>query len=556
MRKAKRADFLRVWDALLASQKGYAIGSLVSRRDGGDSGKPLYAYRKVYDGLEVTTPPEVAGSGWSRDFNFASPWDQKIKYKIGDIVYFDNGQKSYLYKASLRYFGGNGQPNREEDLDGVRTWELFIDYKFTRDRQMPDLLIPFLKKVGDNGYERRPFSIYSTEEDSFSSGYSFANALLTYESNPLFTPLEDSIKAPKGSTTGDSTQGVAYHGITKSGTPEDAKNKKPYRGINSVYQSFAYDDSTYSFEKLTNVEEQKYTHRKIGLHKAMAFKEGIIDSANSSDEQKEQASLAKSQYYYVSIDSYYFRKHGFSIDIWPNISNEDFSFVPTTGLRDIGDTQNSHLRKYYIPSYQVQLTTRVGYIEDGGPYTGYGSNGGYGNVDEPYFITTPIIDNLGNITGYNQQSAVRGFASEQELLEKSMSYWGTAFARNSPFFDNLSFTIISEVYTAKLEWEVVTWEEEYTHLDSNGNWELGIPPVYSQRKRYYQTYQRLPLKPTFSYIYRNSNVRPSRFKDSRYLPFKTIHGVDTIQSGGVKNYYNIIQKQSISYFYPIGWKVS
>lgn len=331
----KPATALPPWSEAQAEKALYVAGSLVWYQKDKDSAG--YAYKAKTPYFETKQTPDVSNY-WAIDYTFAAPWSENGIYKIGSRVYYFNGQASYVYIASSRYFGGSGKPNEEVDLDGIRTWELEVDYYKNNDTfgtypnypEFAEFLYPVRNHGGFTGNKVAPFSPISPEDRVDI----YASAIGDYE--PVAKYLKDN--------------GVG---------------KEDYSDINSVYQSFAYDEFTYNFyfDKLDS--EGNKIHRSKGIHWATHIKNEALpsDKFKKSGDRQFLHVVGKGSLVQVGFWSYY-NRHGFSIEMWPNATDSDYEFIPTHGLHDfLTPSLYNRTPLYTWPEYNPSIDiNRVGVV--------------------------------------------------------------------------------------------------------------------------------------------------------------------------------------------------
>ena len=313
---AKRADVLPFWEARKARLGAYGPNSLVFyQKTPEDAG---YAYRAKNPYEETYEPPDENGENWAIDKTYAVPWKANGKYEADSRVYYFNGSRAYVYRPSVRYFGGSQPPNEEVDNDGIRTWQIEMNYRYGNygywfyEQPKPDceVLIPVKKYGGYTGSKVSGMSPTFPEERFFDSYYEDYNG----------------------------TQ-YSFYGDILYYLDENGIQSKDYSEINSVYQTNPYDTGTYIFYEDRLDSDNKPIHRKSGIHRAEYFKKRYTESENPDPFFK----YAKSQYVHAQYSFYsdtYIRAHGFSIEMWPNISESDYELVPTSGLSVRGGFYN------------------------------------------------------------------------------------------------------------------------------------------------------------------------------------------------------------------------
>lgn len=305
---AKRADVLPFWEAQKARLGVYGPNSLVFyQKTPEDAG---YAYRAKNPYTETAQPPDENTENWGIDKTYAVPWNQNGKYGQDSRVYYFNGSRAYVYRPSIRYFGGSQPPNEEVDNDGIRTWQIEMNYRYGNtgywfyEQPKPDceILIPVKKYGGYTGDKVTGMSPIYPEERFLEAYYedSMGNRFPIYE-------------------------GLLIH-LEKIG-----KLSKDYSEINSVYQSNPYDTNTYVFYEQKLDADNKPIHKQKGIHRA----EFLKSLYNTNPQDYGYFKHAKSQYlhtYSSTLSDTYIKAHGFAIEMWPNISESDYELVPTSGL--------------------------------------------------------------------------------------------------------------------------------------------------------------------------------------------------------------------------------
>ncbi len=335
---AKRADALPEWDEKKAEQVGYIAGNRVWHEPSG------FAYRAIAF-TDSGASPDSDPSSWQIDWDYAMPWREGTRYKIGARVYYNNGRSTYVYVASPRYFGGGSPPNEEEDNDGIRTWELDFKYNVKSTNSSgswtqsitphAEFLVPVKTVAGWTPTGKHSFNRLDPEE--YSGGFvSPDNGSGSYASLGMkdFSQFYKNLSNAIGDPVND------------------------YSRINSVYQSNPYDTKCYSFVELKPNDDGEYEHVREGTHMAY-YKKRL-----RGNPQEGYGSNAVSQvhYLYDLYDPYadktvYYNAHGFSIEMWPNAKSGEFVLVPSAGLGQTG----------------IRTTTNP--IPNGGPFSGpYGGN--------------------------------------------------------------------------------------------------------------------------------------------------------------------------------------
>ena len=271
------------WDATKSEYNDYNLNERVYYKDEVTKTEGVY-YRT---GDTTALSPDHSGQGWTLDTDYITPWTHMGKYVRNESVVSQLvGDNTYYYKASPRYFGGNEYPHLEEDLDGIRTWELYTEYYSTEDVVR---LIPFRKNFGvmfrgDDDWQKKP-DIANTED--------FLNE------GTFFVPWKperywDSVRI--------------------------------YQQNTSVYEADPYNENVYKFvDDKVNLDGSEI-HLKRGIHKAQWFKQ----KANSYD--RAEAAWASRQKKYTGGG--YLQPHGMSIEVWPATTDTEFELIPFHGSID------------------------------------------------------------------------------------------------------------------------------------------------------------------------------------------------------------------------------
>jgi hypothetical protein len=333
------ANSLPAWTKERADSGEYGVGSLVWYQ--ADENSAGYAYRAKSTYVKSTTPPSE-DDNWEIDYSFAAPWNEKGKYKIGARVYYFNGQMSYVYIASNRYYGGNGKPNEEVDLDGIRTWELEMSYnEYSLNnlgvvKYKTELLVPVRKHCGYTVSKTSSFIPFDPEERPNVSPYYF----------------------------GDTGQQIYLEQYFN----DNNIVKDDFSDINSVYQSYAYDSNAYNFYSDKPDSNGVFIHLKKGMHRAEFVKKVNPPSDKWAQNGKKQFVYTANAYFSSGI---YWNTHGFSIEMWPTASDDEYEFVPTEHLKDYYFGWLNNPFPYYSLGIDFYKTGYAGYSG----YSGFGFNG-------------------------------------------------------------------------------------------------------------------------------------------------------------------------------------
>lgn len=343
---AKRADILPFWDISRTKLNMYGPNSLVYYQSDPDSAG--YAYRAKNPYTETGEPPDINYDNWFIDKSFAVPWNSEGKYEVGSRVYYFNGARAYVYTPSVRYFGGKVPPNEELDEDGIRTWELEMDYSYTQFSVTveSEFLFPVKKFIGYTGSKVGSFNPLDPEERP--TTYSF----LANDGNYV--------------TGKDEIVGfLSEKGIISS----------DYIELNSIYQSNPYDAYVYVFQK-HNQQNDTYTHLKKGIHRAIYLKELSVDNPSNYDAKYYKHAKSQFVHTYSSSGLYYYKPSGFSIEMWPNASETDYELVPSSGLYNY-----SFFNYNPLPSHGVAVIPEFNYGE---PFDTIGFSGEIPNDPNGY----------------------------------------------------------------------------------------------------------------------------------------------------------------------------
>lgn len=397
---AKKSDLLPVWSAGKGASGYYGPNSVVFYQK--DPELAGYAYRAKSTYIPSNIPPDE-DSNWEIDYTYSNKWVASGKYKLGSRVYYFNGQYTYAYVASRRYFGGSGKPNEEVDDDGIRTWELEADYHkdiygYMYAGGLPTVLFPVRKVGGYIGGDRAwPYNPQYPEERYEGRNY--------YDGNGNYNSINPSLDL------------YLY---------KENIQKKDYSDINSKYQSYAYDSRTYIFTKDKPNSDGVYENTKKGEHYAKWRKRN--STGNWTETNPNPYKFAESQYAFTARYTFvfgwnfvdYFDIHGFSIEMWPNIAINEFSLVAST----TADYNNY----WWLYSYGLTYAPNVRFNGDAGYYIyGLGLTGGGKSPD-----------------------------GEQEWESNPPDEQCTAsalFERRSPAFSDLNCEYYFNVDTQKMKWE-------------------------------------------------------------------------------------------------------
>ena len=308
-----RADSLSYWSEETSLNVGYKSGSVVYYVNKKGVG---HAYRAIQDIDKYYTniPPSDDKTNWAIDYTYASEWKADGKYIEGSRVYYFNGQHTYTYVASVRYFGGNGKPTEEEDDEGYRTWELevgrnstTVDYfNFTTLGKKNNLVHPVRK----NSSVPPLVALNPENIDTW--------PIRNYDMVSPDEYIGDRVKEV------DANGAIAYD----------------WSLLNSVYESHPYDIYTYVFRKFLKTEQTPdgpidvYDVFKKGYHWGEYIKKFYHDSSvTNPNGEYWNASVGKRQFFFTDRSrnpNYPFMYHsneGYSVEMWPNLSENDYEFA-------------------------------------------------------------------------------------------------------------------------------------------------------------------------------------------------------------------------------------
>ena len=322
---SKPATALPVWSQSNASSGAYGVGSSVFYQPNPDSAG--YAYKAVSPYTETTQSPDENGN-WEIDYSYANPWSPNGEYIIGARVYYFNGHKAYAYVASVRYSGGNGKPNEEVDLDGIRTWEMEMTYNIVNvTYNIPDPIYAGLTLDYQHKAPLRAEFLFPLRKYGGYTGVGKAVPLspLNPEDHPDF--------AGPNSMFGQAADVEVRDAFLKSiGIVLDPE-KADYSSINSVYQSYPYDSVAYKFYGPKLDANGKQIHQNKGIHAATYRKMNASATDRLGLAGKEQFAFVSTVNQGIDFDQpLYYNPHGFSIEMWPTTTDDDIEFVPSSSL--------------------------------------------------------------------------------------------------------------------------------------------------------------------------------------------------------------------------------
>ena len=400
---AKKAENLPVWTENKGVSGFYRPNSVVYYQKNKDTAGYAYKAKSTYIPSNIPPPDDA---NWGIDYTYASEWKADGKYKYGSRVYYFNGQKAYAYVASVRYFGGSGKPNEEVDEDGIRTWELEVTYNlysyygwWNNGSTIPTFLFPVRKVAGYTGGDRAwPYNVLYPEERY--EGRSYQDYDGNYQS---------------------------INGVLDIYLYEKNYIKKDYSDWNSKYQSYAYDDRTYRFSEDKYDSNYNPIPLKKGIHYAKWRKKNNESNGYTytSDNPNPYAN-AESQFVHTikyspfGIYAEYFDINGFSIEMWPNIADDEFALVPSTNTNGY----------YFYWNYNEGLRYYPYVNFNGDNYDTYGSGwGGTGGFPNP--------------KGGGQEAGPPDEQCKASLV----------FIRRNPAFSDLNCTYYLNAHTFKSKWE-------------------------------------------------------------------------------------------------------
>jgi hypothetical protein len=430
---AKRADLLQFWSLDKAKAGEYRANSIVFYQKTPDDAGYAYIGKNPY--VETNQPPDENKDNWTIDYSFAVPWKSNGKYSINSRVYYFNGSNSYVYKPTVRYFGGTQPPNEEVDEDGIRTWELEMSYRYgaygndnfyLRDSPDCEILIP-VKKYGGYVVGKSPTTYFNTYPEERLEYFAYT----------------------------DSQDNIIDNGHIISYLEEQGLLDNNFSEINSIYQTNPYDTKTYIFLKYGGGEPKPL---RRGIHRATWYKEQFYYANPTANPYY---TYAKSQYQHTlgaySFSSY-IDAHGFSIEMWPNISESDYEFVATQGLSELVANQGLNGEEPY------QGLNVLGPFPDGRPTVSFEGilASGYGTI-----FNGLIQDPSGNVI-------------QEETEGDYFFIFDAQFRRTNNAFDERKGTVFL------LKEDYVHTYDEYPmyEIDENGDYVyVGIGYTKSERPR-------------------------------------------------------------------------
>lgn len=446
---ARKADLLPVWTEARGVSGFYGPNSVVYYQK--TPNVAGYAYRAKLTYISSNIPPDE-DINWEIDYTFSSEWKPDGKYKYGSRVYYFNGQRTYAYIASRRYFGGNGKPNEEVDDDLIRTWELDANYiqsgyysNYKEFKGHSSHLFPVRKIAGYNGGDRVwPYNpIYPEERYEGRYQYDMINGTSGWPLNP-------------------SLDFYLY---------EKNYVKKDYSDINSKYQSYAYDNRTYVFTKDKANSDGVYENTKKGEHFAKWRKRN--STGNWTENNPNYYAFGESQLAFTSRSSIfltidYYDIHGFSIEMWPNIQENEYALVPTTSVFS-----------YYFWDYNngIQYSADVW----------WGKENGYIN-NQGIYLSGPHTDP-------NNGSSYAGYPPDDECKGNF------AFYRTSPAFNDLNCKYCFNTVTQGYKWDPYP---VYTTDPNTGVYYLS---------HYYYSYK-TNGDPSYGFFYESTTTKDEDFKSN------------------------------------------
>jgi hypothetical protein len=513
----KRASALPVWTQANASAGRYGAGSLVFYQ--ADSALTAsYAWRAIPSYTETTQSPDENGN-WVIDPSWASDWSSEGEYIIGQRVYYFNGVRGYVYIASVRYFGGNSEPNLEVDSDGIRTWEIEMEYStITVDsvETYPE---------GSSGpsvtvYEKRPIHAEFLFPVRMHGGYN-GDRLDVASQFPLDPEERTQVEIPIYDATTEGNVTIARYVRDENASP--AEN---YNDINSVYQSYPYDEATYRFYERLKDSNGNQIHLKKGIHAATYLRDysgGIDAMAQGGDRQFAYVSSVLPR----SIGGYY-NAHGFSIEMWPTLKSDDYELVPSSSLHHVTGSRNHPLpcQPYHTIGVDWDISAVIPSVRDGyAPIGGFGTqnnNGGSTLHGECIYPIPPEITER---------------IDQNETSEGDCKFQGF-FYRTSPAFSERT----ARVYTIR---------------------------TYSERKYDIQSVTFNPYSGEFTYVWNRQNIdngfqKPDGFAALGTSPINSFQdsytdddalSYVTSPSDFNFNFYKYIRKQHDSLVFTVGWKL-
>ena len=414
---------LPVWTESKGVSGYYGPNSLVYYQRNPDTAG--YAYRAKSTYISSDIPPD-RDANWEIDYTYAPEWKADGKYRYNSRVCYFNGQYTYTYVASLRYYGGQGKPNEEVDEDGIRTWELESSYRYLYNNSYNfyhTFLFP-VRKVGGytGGADAWPMNPLSPEE-RFEQIY-----------------WQDYY----GSYT-------SYNYILENYLLNNGYLKKDFSDVNSKYQSHAYDSMTYNFYEDKYASGGVQVNRKKGIHWAKWYK-GIYNGKYPYEHAESQVMWTRRAYYYnYSYYGYgqlnYFDINGFAIEMWPSIEDSEFTYC----IKTINDT---YYNSYYYNNYWFWYGS-----SGAGSYTPYCVFGKPHTGGWSYYY--------GSISMNGEWRDPNGELEANDSPPDDECKASLAFARTLPMYSDLNCTYYLGVAIQQQKWAVYNYSDPPTYYTEN-----------------------------------------------------------------------------------------
>lgn len=505
-----------VWTQANASAGRYGAGSLVFYQADPDSAS--YAWRAIGSYTETTQSPDENGN-WEIDPSWASDWSPNGEYIIGSRVYYFNGARGYVYIASVRYFGGGSEPNVAVDSDGIRTWEIEMEYRTITVESIETY------PEGSSGppvtvYEKRPIYAEFLFPVRKHGGYN-GDRLNVASQFPLDPEERTAVSIPNYDGQDDADDEIATYVRTESASP--AQN---YSDLNSVYQSYPYDETTYRFYERQRDSNGNQIHLKKGIHAAKYLRDysgSTGPMAQGGDRQFAHVSSVLPR----SVGGYY-NAHGFSIEMWPTVTEDDYELVPSSSLHHVTGSRNHPLPCQPYHTIGVDWA-RSGVIPDA--------------------RTTPPIGGFGTLNGNSSGGVLNGLThfppqpngdievDDGKTSEVECKFQGF-FYRTSPAFSERD----ARVYTIR------TYSERKYYIQSSN-----APVLNPEDLRYVfgrQTIYNGFEKPN-GFVASDSSMIDS-FQDS-YTDDEKLNYTNL--NDKKFNFFDYIREQHDSIVFTVGWKI-
>ena len=274
---------VQLWDITKSEDDDYEMGERVLYVSETKNIEAVY-YKT---GTTSDISPEHTGAGWTMDTDYIVPWRSSTTYvRNQSAVSYRVGNQTYYYKASQNYFGGGDPPNEELDDDGIRTWELYVEYV----EEQVTRLIPFRKKFG----------VFFQYDDD-------------WQKRPVIGDVEDFLARDV----------IMAGGLTDKMWDSERK----FQQFTSKCESDPYNENVYKFtDDKTNLDGSEI-HLRKGIHKAQWYKKTQVNNAS----QRELAIWADRQKYFTQgVGALY--PHGVSLEMWPAEATDSYELIPFAHL--------------------------------------------------------------------------------------------------------------------------------------------------------------------------------------------------------------------------------